>query len=399
MRTTGPTLALATLALAAGGASPASERPATPLPTAGTMLTWTPEQQAIGYRSIERIFPTHTVRRGRRVRPLPPADRTIEPRLSVAGETWTVERWMQTFRVSGVLVMRDGKVLLERYGLGRGPTDRWTSFSVAKSVTSMLAGAAVRDGRLSLDDPVVRFVPELKGSAYDGVTVRHLLTMSSGVRWNEDYSDPDSDNSRLSRAGRGPGDALLDTLRALPRVHPPGTKWHYNTAETHLAGVVIARAVGTSLSKYLSAKIWRPYGMERDAAWIVDAKGREAAGCCLSMTLRDYARLGQFALDDGVIDGRPTMPPGFMAAATTVRIANDQPSPSGYGYFWWIGARAYEASGIFGQSILIYPKERIVMVINSAWPRPIGDDLFGAMHRFQGAAHDAAAPDFPPTMR
>ncbi|MBV8971540.1 MAG: beta-lactamase family protein [Sphingomonadaceae bacterium] len=376
-------------------AVPAAADPA--LPSASSMLTWTPEQQAIGYRSVERIFPHHVVKRGATVRPLP-AGTPIDPTLPVAGHTWTVEQWMQAYRVSGVIVLRDGKVLLERYGLGRRPDDTWTSFSVAKSVTALLAGAAIGDGKLRLDDPVVRFVPELAGSAYDGVTVGQLLTMSSGVAWTEDYTDPDSDNSRLSRAGFGSGDALIGALKALPRAHSPGTVWHYNTAETHLAGAVIARAVGMSLADYLSAKIWRPYGMEHDAAWIIDGQGREAAGCCLSMTLRDYARVGQFVLDGGRAGGKQVVPADYLAAATSVRIANDQPPPSGYGYFWWIGPRAFEASGIFGQSILVYPREQIVIAVNSAWPRPVGADLFAALHLFDGAAHDAAAPDAPATL-
>lgn len=391
----GVAVAAVLLASAAHGEDAAPAR----LPSATTTLTWTPADQLVGYKAMERIFPVHVVRRGDRVRPLPLGDRQIEPTFVAGKKTWTVDEWMRAYRVSGVIVLRDGKILLERYGLGRRPTDRWTSFSVSKSVTSLLAGAAIQDGKLALDDQVVRFVPELKGSAYDGVTVRHLLTMSSGARWNEDYTNPNSDNSRLSRAFHGKNDALFETLKAVPRIHPPGTTWHYNTAETHLAGVVIARAVGMSLSDYLSRTIWQPYGMEQDAAWVVDGLGREAAGCCLSATLRDFARIGQFTLEGGVVDGRPVVPAGYVAEATTVRIANDQPAPSGYGYFWWIGPRAYEASGIFGQSILIYPKERIVMVVNSAWPKPLGKELFEAMHLFQGAAHDAAAPEFPPTIK
>jgi len=355
------------------------------------MLVWTPEQQLKWYPAIETVYPVRAVPRGPKVRELPKAERQITSVAwtDAAGKAWTLDSYMAAYRVSGVIVLHDGKVVLERYGLGRKPTDRWTSMSVAKSVTSLLAGAAIQDGKLKLDDPVERFVPELKGSGYDGVTVRQLLMMSSGVRWNEAYEDPNSDLARMGRLADTQKDPLLMTLASLPREHAPGSTFHYNTAETHLAGVVVARAVGKPLADYLSQKIWKPYGMEADAAWMIDPLGREAAGCCLSMRLRDYARVGQFALENGVADGKPVLPPWWIAESTKVQIPNGQPAPNGYGYFWWIGARAYEASGINGQSILVYPKARIVIAVNSAWPRPDAPELFRALGRFQQAVYEA----------
>jgi CubicO group peptidase (beta-lactamase class C family) len=222
--------------------------------------------------------------------------------------------------------------------------------------------------------------------------------MSSGVRWNEDYSDPGSDLAKYY-AKSAHEEALISYLSGLPRAHPPGSLFHYNTAETHLAGLVISRAAGSTLSDYLSEKIWKPYGMERDAYWATDPQGRELAGCCLYMTLADYARVGQFALDDGVIGGKAVTAPGWIAESTRVQIANDQPAPAGYGYFWWIGAHAFEASGIFGQSILVYPKERLVIVVNSAWPKPVGKEFFAALSQFQGAVRDAAASGAPKLMK
>ena len=336
-------------------------------------------------------FPVHIVHRGASVRGLPVAARQISPRWTWQGRECTLDDYMAANFVSGVLVLADGQIVLERYGLGRAPTDRWTSESVAKSVTSLLAGAAIADGKLRLDDTVVRFVPELAGSAYDGVTVRQLFTMSSGVAWNETYSDPNSDLSRFYDIDERGGDALIETLRPLSRAHPPGSTFHYNTVETHLAGLVVARAVGMPLADYLSAKIWRPYGMERDALWRTDRKGRETAGCCLAMTLADYARVGQFVLDGGVAGGKPVTAPGWIAESTRVQIANGRRPPAGYGYFWWIGADAYEASGIYGQSILVYPKERIVIVVNSAWPKADAPELFAALGAFQKAVRAAVS--------
>ena len=363
------------------------------------MLTWTPAQQLQWYPAMETVFRTRTVARGANVHPLPMATRQIAPTFQFQGRTWTVEDYMAAYAVSGVLVLKDGRIVLERYALGRKPADRWTSFSVAKSVTSMLVGAAIQDGRLKLSDPVTAYIPELKGSAYDGVTLRNLMMMSSGVAWNEDYADPKSDIARVGDVTEPGVDPYVSYVRRLPRERPPGTLFHYNTAETDLVGIALARAVGMPLSAYLSQKVWRPYGMERDAVWMVDEGGNELGGCCLSMTLRDYARLGQFALDGGRIDGRAVVPGGWIAESTRVQIANGRPAPFGYGYFWWIGPQAYEASGIYGQSILVYPKDRVVVVMNSAWPRANGDDLYGPMAAFQGAVRAAAVRPRAPLSR
>ena len=388
--------ALIALTLAAALAPPALAQPAKLPANVPSMLLWTPEQQVKWYRAIETVYPVATVAKGDHVKPLPKAAREIAPAVVLNGKTLTLADYMAAYRVSGVLVLHDGQIVLERYGLGRQPDDRWTSMSVAKSVTSLLAGAAIQDGKLALTDPVERHIPELKGSAYEGVTVRQLLMMSSGVRWVETYTDPKSDIQTMGRLAATDDNAVIDYLKTLPRVHPPGSTFHYNTAETHLAGFLIARAVGKPLSAYLSEKIWAPYGMERDAVWMIDAKGRETAGCCLSMTLRDYARLGQFTLDNGVANNTQVLPPTWIAESTRVQIPNGQPAPNGYGYFWWIGPRAYEASGINGQSILVYPKDHIVIAINSAWPHPDAPELFAALGKFQGAVHDAVMADAAP---
>ena len=351
------------------------------------ILTWTPAQQRQWYPAIETVFETRTVAAGGAVHPLPKAATPIAPTFAFKGKTWTVDDYMAANSVSGVLVLKDGKVLLERYGLGRKPQDRWTSFSVAKSITSTLAGAAVRDGKLKLTDPVTTYLPELKGSAYEGVSVRDLMTMSSGVAWNEDYNDPKAD---IAQAGvmLEPGvDPYLSYVKRLGRAHPPGTTWHYNTSETNLMGIVVARAAGKPLAAYLSEKIWKPYGMERDAVWMVDRGGLELGGCCISMTLRDYGRVGQFMLDGGMAGGKPVLPAGWVGEATKVQIANGL---TGYGYFWWIGPEAFQAEGIYGQSILVYPQDRLVMVINSAWKRADDDADWVAMQAFQKAVRLAA---------
>lgn len=349
-------------------------------PDTPNLLFWNAEQQARWYPAMETVYQTRAIAAGRRVHALPLASRTLDPVFTHAGRDWTVDEYMSAYRVSGLLVIRNGRVLLEKYGLGRGPQDRWTSFSVAKSVTAILVGAAIQDGRIkSLQTPVTDILPELKGSAYDGVSIRQLLMMSSGVRWSEDYSDPNSDVAKgpsegVKLAQGQPGlNPVVAYMRTLPRAHAPGTLFNYNTGETDLVGILLARAVGKGLADYASEKIWKPYGMEMEGAWVTDPGGLERGGCCISMTLRDYGRVGQFVLDEGVIDGRPVLPPGWAREATSKQIENGQ---AGYGYFWWMQPNgAYQATGIFGQSITTFREDRIIIVVNSAWPRSGGPDL------------------------
>ena len=361
--------------LAAPAAAQVALRPDTP-----NLLFWNAEQQARWYPAMETVYQTRAIAAGRRVHALPLANRTLDPVFTHAGRDWTVDEYMSAYRVSGLLVIRNGRVLLEKYGLGRGPQDRWTSFSVAKSVTAILVGAAIQDGRIrSLQTPVTDILPELKGSAYDGVSIRQLLMMSSGVRWSEDYSDPNSDVAKgpsegVKLAQGQPGlNPVVAYMRTLPRAHAPGTLFNYNTGETDLVGILLARAVGKGLADYASEKIWKPYGMEMEGAWVTDPGGLERGGCCISMTLRDYGRVGQFVLDEGVIDGRPVLPPGWAREATSKQIENGQ---AGYGYFWWMQPNgAYQATGIFGQSITTFREDRIIIVVNSAWPKSGGPDL------------------------
>jgi CubicO group peptidase (beta-lactamase class C family) len=372
--------------LAVALAGPAAGQAAKPT---GSMLTWSQAERERWFREVEAVYPVHTVKAGAHARALPKAPAEIAPRWTAAGRDWTVESYMAAYKVSGVIVLHEGRIVLERYGLSRGPQDRWTSMSVAKSVTSLLAGAAVADGKLKLSDKVASHVPELRGSPYEKVTVRQLLTMSSGVSWDETYTDPKSDISREAALQASDPDALLHYLAKLPRVHPAGETFHYNTAETHLAGMVVSNAVGKPLADYLSEKIWKPFGMEADALWMVDGKGREMAGCCISMRLRDYARVGQFALENGWAAGKRVTPPGWIAESTKVEIRHERPLPTGYGYFWWIGAHGYEASGIHGQSIMVFPEERIVIALNSAYPQPDADELWAGIEAFQRAVFEA----------
>jgi CubicO group peptidase (beta-lactamase class C family) len=382
------------LVVAQGPAQAAPPAGEAPLPPGGVaVLRWTPEQQVIGYKAMEKINPAHVVRRGPSVRELPSAAHAIDPRWTWKGRAYDVTTYMDRMRTSGVIVLKDGKVVLERYGLGRSPQDRWTSFSVAKSVTSTLVGAAIQDGYIkSLDAPVTDYIAELKGSAYDGVTVRELLTMTSGVRWNEDYADPKSDVAQAGQAIIEPGvDPIVSYMRRLPRADAPGSKFVYKTGETDLTGILVTKAVGKSLADYLSEKIWAPYGMEQDAVWLDDPAGAQHGGCCISMTLRDYARFGQFMLEGGMAAGVPVAPPNWVADATAEHVRFPPGGAEhGYGYFWWLIPGGYAAEGVFGQQIFVYPDDKLVIAINSAWLKADDPEDWAAQDAFAEAVRTAA---------
>ncbi len=370
-------------------------------------LFWNQAQREAYFPHMERRFRVHTIARGAHVHPLPPG-RPLQLSIPFDGSLQTLDRFMSAQKTAGLMVLQDGRVRLERYGLGYGPAARWTSFSVAKSMTSTLVGAAVKDGYIrSLDDPVTRYISALRGSAYEGVSIRQVLTMTSGVRWNENYADPKSDVAQLFSTTPEPGlDPTVSYMRKLPREASPGTKWVYKTGETNLIGVLVAQATGKTLTDYLSEKIWRPYGMAQDGVWMIDQLDHEPGGCCLSAALGDYARFGQFILDGGVAQGRHVLPDGWLAAATRKQADIGKPG-RGYGFQWWTkDDGAFDAEGIFGQAIHIDPKRRLVVVLSSAWSQadpPEGWAAQRALFAAVAAAVDAEAdrptqPQAPPAI-
>lgn len=335
------------------------------LPTDRDVLSWRQNQRDAAFRAMDRlavlakaspITPSPTPS------PLPAGDPLVIPGL---------DAYMADQRTAGLVILQDGKVRLERYGLGFDATGRWTSFSVAKSFTSTLVGAAIQDGAIgSLDDKVSRYIPDLRGSAYDDVSIRQLLTMSSGVRWNEDYEDPDADVAQFNNAKPEPGmDATVSYMRTLPRAHPAGEVWNYNTGETNLVGVLVSSATGKPLAQYLQEKIWHPAGMEAAATWLQGKTGHEIAGCCMQAATRDFARFGLFVLANGNVRGQQIVPPDWFAEATRKQQDIRQPG-RGYGFQWWTyDDGAVGAQGIFGQGIFIDPARRLVIASHSSWPR------------------------------
>mgnify|MGYP006284118911 FL=1 len=358
---------LATLALAAGLGWSMLDKETRGLlktvPTNRDLLFWTEPQRDAAFRALDRISllaKWRVIEPSAQPRPLPPG-----PPLNLPLD---LDAYLAGQRAAALLVLHKGQLRLERYGLGFDAEGRWTSFSVAKSFTSTLVGAAVRDGHIRLEEKVSHYLPQMKGSAYDDVSVRQLLTMTSGVRWNEDYSDPQSDVAQFNNHPSTDGSpAIVSYLRQLPREAPPGERWLYSTGETNLVGILLEQATGKNLSTYLQEKIWQPAGMERQATWLLSKTGQEISGCCLQASPRDYARFGQFILEGARVQGQPLLPEDWLAKATTRQADIGLPG-RGYGYQWWTYDNgSFTARGIFGQGIFIDPQRQLVIVSNSNW--------------------------------
>ena len=344
-------------------------------PTNRDVLFWKESQRDAAFRALDRLplLAKHRViPAGTTPSPLPPG-----PPLALPLD---VDAFMKGQRSASLLVLHKGQVRLERYGLGFDAAGRWTSFSVAKSLTSTLVGAAVRDGHIkSMDDKVSDYIQEMKGSAYDDVSIRQLLTMTSGIRWNEDYADPNSDVARFNNHQPEEGvDALVSYLRKLPRAAPAGTRWLYSTGETNLVGILVSRATGKTLSTYLSEKIWVPAGMEQQGTWILSKTGQEISGCCIQAATRDFARFGQFVLGGAKVNGQPIVPDDWVPQATTARTGINIPG-RGYGYQWWTyDDGTFAARGIFGQGIFIDPQRQLVIATNANWAGGARDPVASA---------------------
>ena len=330
---------------------------------------WTQEQRELGFLHFDEIFEARDVPVGNKVLELPEG-RAIEAFIAGGAKEKNLNDFLVEQKVAGLVVLHDGRIRLERYSLGLSEEGRWTSKSIAKSVTSTLIGVAIKEGYIkSVDDHLIDYIPDLKGSAYENVKVHHLLSMSSGIQWSESYDDgggSDLMNFYVSPVDSGVN-ATVSYMRKLPAIAEPGEKWNYSTGESNLLGVLINAATGKTVSDYLSSKIWKPYGMEYRASWGVDRSDLELTGCCLQMRLRDMARFGQFMMEGATINGESIVPDDWIEEATSAQMTIW--GPMGYGYQWWTYTDGtYQAIGIHGQMIHIDPARRLVIAISSAWP-------------------------------
>jgi len=330
------------------------------------------------FSHMDEVFEGRRI--GRAATPSRLARAPVEPtiRWQFQGLDLTVDDYLARNPATGLLVARDETIFIERYQYGRTDRDRFTSWSMAKTVTSMLVGIAIAEGRIrSVDDVAATYVPQLEGTEYGRTSLRHLLQMSSGVRFLEEYSGSD-DVSKLARATfmqRGEGGVGAVTPFN-ERVEASGTKFSYASVETQVLGLVLRRVTGRPVAEYLQEKIWQPIGAEADATWLVDGTGQESTYCCINAVLRDYARLGLLLAHDGNWRGRQLIPAAWIKDATTVREDQSHLRPGratpffGYGYQTWIfpswilpdERRMFALLGVRGQAIYVDPQSRLVLV-------------------------------------
>lgn len=344
---------------------------------------------AENFRSMTRVFDYRTVRRSGPIYRIPYESKRLPEFYSYQGSLHDLAQWIEKTGTSGIIIIHDGKIAFERYYRGNSATTHWISWSVCKSFVSALIGFAIEDGLIgSLSDPVTDYVPLLNASGYSGVALKDVLQMSSGIGFNEDYADFNSDINRMGRTF-ALGTAMDDFVVSLKNARPPGTFNHYVSMDTQVLAMVLREATGRSLSAYMEEKLWSRLGAESDAYWIVDGTGMELAFGGLNALLRDYARFGLLFLNEGknfrdqqilpaqwirdsVTPSRPHLMPGASNPASS--------SPLGYGYQWWLPETPdgdYCAIGIYGQFIYVHPRYRTVIAKISAYAdyNQTGDEM------------------------
>ena len=325
---------------------------------------------------FDEMYPARKVARGPQAWPLKRA--AVEPAIRYTSRSLGLDDYLARNRTTGLLVLKDDTILAERYQYDRTPEHRMHSYSMAKTVVAILVGVALAEGKIqSLDDHAAKYVAELKGTPYGETPIRHLLTMSSGVRFSENYSGTDdvATLARLSILGESPGGAAT-VMPFRTRDRAPGERFSYSSAETQVLGLVLRAATGSTVADYLSTRIWQPMGAEADASWIIDKGGYEATYFGLNARVRDWARLGMLLANDGALDGRQIIPAGWVRTATTPPAKHFEPGQTGmllgYGYQTWIvpgkpgQEHQFALRGLRGQGVFVEPKSKLVMVHTAA---------------------------------
>jgi len=326
------------------------------------------------FRSMDTLFTTRTVARSGPVWQLPRADHALDFTYQVKGQTFRPEDFLDRTYTNALLVMKDGRIVSEIYRNDSNERTRFMGWSMTKSVTSTLVGALLADKLIaSLDDPITRYLPELRGGGYDGTTIRQILQMRSGVDYEEryDFTNPgiaatNHINALVKNVAR-----FADVARTIKRAHPPGSVFAYKTIDTAVLGWLIERVSGGSVAAYTARKLWEPLGAEADGFYIMDGApgtGREFSGAGFNATLRDWARFGQMMLDGGVANGHRIVSPQWVAMASAPAATED--ARGGYGMQWWTmpNTPAYSAIGLQGQYVFVDPATRTVVVKLSYFP-------------------------------
>lgn len=325
---------------------------------------------------FDKLFPARVI--AAPTAPVPLGRAAGEPsiRYTYAGQSLTLDQYLDTHPITGFLIAKGDAILVERYQYARTDRQRLTSFSMAKTIVALLIGIAVKDGAIrSIDEPAEAYVPGLEGSEYGRTPIRALLQMSSGVAFREVYTDATSDIATLARLtlGQAPGGSLPAVKRFNTRTAPPGQRFYYSSAETVVLGLVLAHATRRTISDYAREKLWEPLGAEAEATWSMDATGQEVTFAYFNAVLRDWARLGLMLANDGTWGGRSIVPREWLLAATTIAPRDGHlrlGSPwSGYGYQTWLVAgkrRMFALRGYRGQFVIVDPEAKLVLVQTAA---------------------------------
>ncbi len=323
------------------------------------------------FRNMQRFTPTSVMQPGADTWELGDNSDTLEFSGEFLGEETSLEDFLALSNTSALLVIKGDKVIYEHYAHGDSVDSLHMSFSVAKSFVATLVGIAVEEGLIkSIDEPIRTYLPQLTSKTWDGVTIRHVLQMSSGVRFDENYTDPKSDINKMGVLMQTM--SYLDYINTLEREHAPGTFNHYASINTQLLGILLVEVTGKTLTEYMQEKLWQPVGMEHEGYWTLDGQGYELAMGGMAASARDYARLGLLYLHGGRRGDAQIVPAGWVKAAVTPDaphlMPGDNPAssnPSGYGFQWWTPRDPdgdFLARGIWGQNIYVHPANEVVIV-------------------------------------
>lgn len=368
----------------------------TDVPVAVQILRWQMLDNSVSsltFRSMDTLFTTRTVARGGPVWTLPSRDQPLDFSYTWQGQQLPARDFLERTYTNALLVMKEGRIVSEIYRNNSNERSRFIGWSMTKSVTSVLIGCALAQGRIdSLDTPIARYLPELKGGGYDGVSIRQVMQMRSGVDYEEryDFANPGrAASNHISSLVRNVT-RFVDVARTLPRIHPPGTFFQYKTIDTAVLGWLIERVTQGSVAAYTAQCLWEPLGAEADGFYIMDGApgvGREFSGAGFNATLRDFARFGQMVLNEGVADGRRIVSADWIQQSTRPTGGEDA-ARGGYGLQWWTrgGSDAFAAIGLQGQYIFIDPATRTVVVKLSYFPPGDNSALEAETFAFMTAA-------------
>lgn len=323
------------------------------------------------FRNMQKFVPTSKMTPAKSAWDLGASSDSLAFTGDFLGKPTSLDDFIDFSNTSALLVIKDDAIVFERYAHGDTRDSLHTSFSVAKSFVSALVGIAIDEGHIdSVDDPIQKYLPALDSKTFDGVTIAHVLQMSSGTRFNETYTDPESDINRMGVLTQTM--SYLEYINTLEREHPPGTFNHYASINTQLLGILLVTVTGKSLTEYMQDKLWHPLGMENPGLWVLDEQGYELAMGGLAASARDYAKLGLLYLNKGRRDDNQILPRDWVADSVTPDephlLPGDNPAssnPSGYSYQWWT-PRDWDgdflARGIWGQTVYVHPGKNVVIV-------------------------------------